>query len=48
MAAGDLMLAAAHDTDLDAAQRAALATAFISGPTEHGPAQASDLAPTGS
>lgn len=30
MAAGELMLAAAHNTDLDAAQRAGLATAFIS------------------
>jgi 2-haloacid dehalogenase len=48
MAAGELMLAAAHNTDLDAAQQAGLATAFISRPTEHGPAQASDLAPTGS
>ena len=48
MAAGELMLAAAHNTDLDAAQRAGLATAFISRPTEHGPAQTNDLAPTGS
>jgi 2-haloacid dehalogenase len=48
VAPGELMLAAAHNTDLDAAQRAGLATAFVSRPTEHGPAQASDLAPTGS
>jgi len=48
MAAGEVMLAAAHNTDLDAAKRAGLATAFISRPTEHGPAKTSDLAPTGS
>jgi 2-haloacid dehalogenase len=48
VAAGELMLAAAHNTDLDAAQHAGLATAFVCRPTEHGPAQVSDLAPTGS
>jgi len=42
------MLAAAHNGDLEAAQAAGLATAFILRPLEHGPHQTTDLAPTGS
>ncbi|WP_253904184.1 haloacid dehalogenase type II [Arthrobacter sp. Br18] len=44
---GELMLVAAHNEDLDAAQRSGLATAFIPRSTEHGPHQTSDLSPTG-
>ena len=40
---GEVMLAAAHNTDLAAAQRAGLATAFIPRPTELGPGQTKDL-----
>ncbi|MGV9861436.1 haloacid dehalogenase type II [Rhodococcus koreensis] len=45
---GEVMLAAAHNGDLEAAQAAGLATAFILRPLEHGPHQTTDLAPTGS
>lgn len=44
---GELMLAAAHNSDLRAAQTAGLATAFIHRPTERGPNQQIDLAATG-
>ena len=44
---GEVMLAAAHNTDLDGARRAGLATAFIARPAEYGPHQASDLTATG-
>lgn len=44
---GELMLAAAHNGDLAAAQRAGLGTAFIPRPTELGPGQTKDLAPEG-
>ena len=44
---GELMLAAAHNRDLAAAQRAGLGTAFIPRPTEHGPGQTEDLAADG-
>jgi 2-haloacid dehalogenase len=40
---GQVMLAAAHNSDLDGARTAGLATAFIARPAEHGPRQASDL-----
>ncbi len=40
---GQVMLAAAHNRDLEAARRAGLATAFVARPAEHGPRQASDL-----
>jgi 2-haloacid dehalogenase len=40
---GQVMLAAAHNNDLEAARRAGLATAFVARPAEHGPRQASDL-----
>ncbi|MFF2317515.1 haloacid dehalogenase type II [Arthrobacter sp. NPDC058097] len=44
---GEVMLAAAHNSDLRAAREAGLATAFIARPTEHGPGQTADLAPEG-
>jgi 2-haloacid dehalogenase len=47
LAPGEVMLAAAHNGDLAAAQRAGLATAFIPRPTELGPGQTKDLAPEG-
>ncbi|MFC7340144.1 haloacid dehalogenase type II [Saccharopolyspora griseoalba] len=43
-----VMLCAAHDEDLAAAQRAGLRTAFIPRPQEHGPAQRADPEPGGS
>lgn len=42
---GEVMLAAAHNSDLHAAREAGLATAFIVRPTEYGPGQTTDLAP---
>ena len=44
---GEVMLAAAHNGDLAAAQRAGLGTAFIPRPTEFGPDQTKDLAAEG-
>jgi 2-haloacid dehalogenase len=44
---GEVMLVAAHNGDLEAAQRAGLATGFVARPTEHGIGQTVDLAPTG-
>lgn len=41
------MMVAAHNDDLQAAARLGFATAFIARPTEHGPGQQKDLAPTG-
>jgi 2-haloacid dehalogenase len=41
---GEVMLAAAHNSDLAGASRAGLATAFIARPSEYGPRQATDLA----
>jgi 2-haloacid dehalogenase len=41
---GEVMLVAAHNSDLAGARRAGLATAFIARPTEYGPQQATDLA----
>jgi 2-haloacid dehalogenase len=43
----ELMLAAAHNGDLAAAQASGLATAFIPRPSEHGPGQKIDLKPDG-
>jgi len=40
----EVMLAAAHNSDLAGARRAGLATAFIARPTEYGPGQVTDLA----
>jgi 2-haloacid dehalogenase len=44
---GEVMLAAAHNSDMDGARRAGLATAFIARPIEYGPHQASDLTASG-
>ncbi len=41
---GEVMLAAAHNSDLAGARRAGLATAFIARPAEYGPGQVTDLA----
>lgn len=40
---GEVMLVAAHNSDLAGARRSGLATAFIARPTEYGPEQATDL-----
>ena len=40
-----ICMVAAHNGDLAAARRCGLATAFVPRPTEHGPGQATDLAP---
>lgn len=40
---GEVMLVAAHNSDLEGARRAGLATAFIARPAEYGPHQAKDL-----
>ena len=42
----ELCLVAAHNGDLAAARQAGLKTAFVHRPTEHGPDQATDLAPS--
>ena len=41
-----VMMVAAHNDDLRAASKLGLQTAFIPRPTEHGPGQTRDLAPT--
>lgn len=41
----ELCLVAAHNGDLAAARQTGLRTAFVHRPTEHGPGQATDLAP---
>ncbi|UOM34522.1 haloacid dehalogenase type II [Acuticoccus sp. I52.16.1] len=43
---GDVMMVAAHNSDLAAARACGLATAFIPRPTEHGPGQTIDLEPS--
>ena len=43
----EVMLAAAHNFDLQAAQALGLRTAFIARPTEYGPGQTKDLRPEG-
>lgn len=43
----DVMMVAAHNADLLAAQECGLQTAFVPRPTEHGPDQTIDLEPTG-
>ena len=42
-----VMLCAAHNGDLAAAQKCGLSTGFVIRPTEHGPGQKIDLKPTG-
>ncbi|MBW0018128.1 MAG: haloacid dehalogenase type II [Mycobacterium sp.] len=44
---GEVMLVAAHNSDLEAAQNCGLATGFVARPEEHGPDQKADLAPSG-
>ncbi|HVE23410.1 MAG TPA: hypothetical protein VNC39_15675 [Acidocella sp.] len=41
-----ICLVAAHNGDLAATRRCGFGTAFIARPTEHGPAQTTDLTPT--
>ncbi|PZX18550.1 2-haloacid dehalogenase [Palleronia aestuarii] len=45
LAPQEVMMVAAHNSDLAAARAEGLATAFVLRPTEHGPEQATDLAP---
>lgn len=47
MAPGEVCLVAAHNGDLEAARACGLRTGMVPRPTEHGPAQTTDLAPTG-
>lgn len=44
---GEVMLVAAHNADLEAAQRCGLATGFVARPGEYGSGQLSDLEPCG-
>ena len=47
MVPGDVMMVAAHNSDLVAAAACGLRTGFVRRPTEHGPDQTSDLEPEG-
>ncbi|WP_257164532.1 haloacid dehalogenase type II [Bradyrhizobium sp. SRS-191] len=44
---GEVMMVAAHNNDLEAAQRYGLKTAFVARPTEYGPLQNRDFEATG-
>ncbi|WP_406813553.1 haloacid dehalogenase type II [Mycobacterium sp. M23085] len=44
---GEVMLVAAHPTDLEAAQKSGLATGFVARPQEYGPGQEPSVEPTG-
>jgi 2-haloacid dehalogenase len=44
---GEVMLIAAHNGDLEAAKNSGLATGFVARPSEGGPDQTTDLAPSG-
>ncbi|WP_156686216.1 haloacid dehalogenase type II [Mycobacterium sp. Marseille-P9652] len=44
---GEVMLVAAHNSDLAAAQSCGLATGFVARPGEYGPGQTDDLGPSG-
>ena len=48
LAPEEVMMVAAHNDDLVAAQNVGLRTAFVGRPTEHGLDQTTDLAPSGS
>jgi 2-haloacid dehalogenase len=48
LAPGEVMMVAAHNSDLAAARAQGLKTAFLPRPEEHGPGQTDDLAPGGS
>lgn len=45
LAPDEVVMVAAHNSDLEAARAEGLRTAFIPRPTEHGPDQSTDLAP---
>ena len=45
LAPGQVLMVAAHNNDLKAAKAQGLNTAFVARPKEHGPGQATDLAP---
>ena len=47
LAPGEVMLAAAHNNDLESAQKLGLMTAFFARPTEYGPHQVYDFKATG-
>ncbi|CCE08743.1 putative (S)-2-haloacid dehalogenase IVA (2-haloalkanoic acid dehalogenase IVA) (L-2-haloacid dehalogenase IVA) (Halocarboxylic acid halidohydrolase IVA) [Bradyrhizobium sp. STM 3843] len=47
LAPGEVMMVAAHNNDLEAAQRNGLKTAFVARPTEYGPLQSRDFEATG-
>src|SRR3954447_21116354 len=47
VAPGEVMMVAAHNNDLEAAQACGLKTAFVARPTEYGPLQNRDFEPTG-
>src|SRR5262249_40740386 len=47
MRADEVMMVAAHNYDLRAAQAEGMRTAFVPRPTEYGPGQTTDLAPDG-
>ncbi|WP_315742023.1 MULTISPECIES: haloacid dehalogenase type II [unclassified Bradyrhizobium] len=47
LAPGEVMMVAAHNNDLQAAQRYGLKTAFVARPTEYGPLQNRDFEATG-
>jgi 2-haloacid dehalogenase len=47
LAPGNVMMVAAHNYDLRAAQQQGLRTAFVPRPSEYGPGQTTDLAPEG-
>ena len=44
---GEVMLVAAHPSDLEAAQNSGLATGFVARPAEYGPDREQDLEPSG-
>ena len=44
---GEVVMVAAHNSDLEAARACGLKTAFVARPTEYGPAQTGDLEATG-
>jgi 2-haloacid dehalogenase len=47
LAPGEVMMVAAHNNDLEAAQKNGLKTAFVARPTEYGPLQKRDFEATG-
>src|SRR4051794_23928475 len=47
VAPGEVMMVAAHNNDLEAAQACGLKTAFVARPTEYGPLQSRDFEATG-